>query len=79
MIYLMQSVPHVHLEYAHIQRLQENLQALIVVVGTSFRVPEAWQVLHCRNNFAKVLLIDSHRPEIKFGDTRPGIAPSSFQ
>ena len=35
MIYLMQRVPHIHLEYAHIQHLQAHLEVLGVAVGTS--------------------------------------------
>ncbi len=55
-IYFMLRVPPVHLEYAHIQHLQEHLWSLVVVLGTSRWVDEtpARQVLHCNDDKAKL-------------------------
>jgi hypothetical protein len=61
MIYFMQRVLHVHMEYAHIQDCQEHLQVSGVDVGTFRWVHEGWHALHVSYDLAKVLLINLHQ------------------
>jgi hypothetical protein len=75
MIYLMQRVQHVQMEYAHIQQVQIPG----VDIGTSSWAHEAWHALHGQYDPTKVRLIESRGTEDKLGDWRRGRAPRIFQ
>jgi hypothetical protein len=62
MIYLMQRVPHVQTEYAHIQQVQAHLQFPGVDIGTSSWAHEAWHALHGQYYSTKVRLSGSLSP-----------------